>query len=76
MVMTCPFDVGDTVRFTPSPRTKGLYQDFERFGIAVDATVVIREIREGTYLYFDNGAGGFPWNEFTLVRRANTANPP
>jgi len=31
----CPFNVGDHVRFTPSQRTSGLYQDIERFGVAV-----------------------------------------
>lgn len=67
----CPFHVGDRVRFTPSARTQGLYQDVERFGLTIGAEAVIREIREETYLYFDDGAGGFPWNEFTLVRQAD-----
>jgi hypothetical protein len=66
----CPFGIGDTVRFTPSPRTRGLYQDIARFGLGIGEEAVIREIREGTYLYFDSGAGGFPWNEYTLVRKA------
>jgi len=61
----CPFKVGDVVKFTPSERTRNLYQNIERFGLAIEQTVVIREIRDGIYLYFDNGAGGFPWNEFS-----------
>ncbi len=64
----CPFVVGDKVRFTPSARTRALYQDPERFGLKIGSESIIREIREETYLYFDHGAGGFPWNEFTLVR--------
>jgi hypothetical protein len=27
---------------------------------------VVREIRDGMYIYSDNGAGGWPWNEFTV----------
>lgn len=67
---TCPFNVGDLVRFTPSPRTRGLYQNIERFGLRVDQEAVVKEIKEGMYLYFEGGAGGWPWNEFVLVREA------
>jgi len=67
---TCPYDVGDMVRFTPSERTKGLYQDVERFGLAIGEEAVIREIRDDVYLYFDDEAGGFAWNEFSLVKKA------
>jgi hypothetical protein len=63
----CPFGVGDLVRFTPSARTCGTYQDIERFGVAVGEVVRIAQIRDGTYLYFANGVGGWPWNEFTGV---------
>jgi len=31
----CPFKVGDYVRFTPSKRTSGLYQNIERFGVSL-----------------------------------------
>jgi len=65
---TCPFSVGDTVCFTPSERTLGQYQDPGRFGVEPGDEVVIREIRDDTYLYFDDGAGGWPWTEFSLVR--------
>jgi hypothetical protein len=66
--MKCPFKIGDTVRFTPSERTKGLYQDIERFGLKVNEERQITNIKEDTYLYFQE-AGGMPWNEFTLVRK-------
>jgi len=61
----CPFQVGDSVRFTPSERTLGHYQDIERLGVKPDAVLTIAEIREGCYLYFAYGAGGWPWTEFT-----------
>lgn len=65
----CPFKVGDIVRFTPSKRTRGLYQDVERFGIKTNQEAKIKEIRQGAYLYFEEGIGGMPWNEFTLVKK-------
>jgi hypothetical protein len=66
----CPFSVGDFVRFTPSERTRGLYQNVDRFGIKVGQEGEIKDIRDGGYLYFENRDGGWPWNEFTLVRKA------
>ena len=65
---TCPFKVGDMVRFSPSPRTRGSYQDLDRFGVKVDQVLSITEIRDGLYLYFEGGRGGFPWNEFVSVQ--------
>ena len=72
MIESCPYDVGDVVRFTPSERTKGLYQNIERFGLSEGGEATVREIRDGVYLYFDDDAGGFPWNEFSLVRKTVT----
>jgi len=69
MTDACPYNVGDVVRFTPSERTKGLYQNIERFGLSEGDEATVREIRDGIYLYFDNDAGGFPWNEFSLVKK-------
>jgi hypothetical protein len=64
--INCPFKVGDTVIFTPSARTQGLYQDIERFGIKINQSMKIIEIRDNTYLFFEGGIGGWPWNEFAL----------
>jgi hypothetical protein len=61
----CPFSVGDRVIFTPSQRTRGQYRDIERFGVRIGEVLTVREVRDGTYLYFDNGVGGWPWNEFS-----------
>jgi hypothetical protein len=63
----CPFAIGDFVRFTPSPRTVGHYQDVERFGIHVGKVYKIKNIKDGIYLYFQDGKGGWPWNEFSPV---------
>ena len=71
MTDACPYNVGDVVRFTPSERTKGLYQNIERFGLSEGDEATVREIRDGVYLYFDNDAGGFPWNEFSLVKKGS-----
>jgi hypothetical protein len=60
----CPFAVGDAVVFAPSARTLGLYRDIGRLGVKVGEVRTIVEIREGTYLYFEGGVGGWPWPEF------------
>lgn len=65
----CPFDVGDVVRFKPSERTRGHYQNFERFGLKPNDVAEIKEIKDGIYLYFEDGKGGWAWNEFELVRK-------
>lgn len=62
----CPFKVGMNVKFIPSERTKGLYQDIERFGLQPGNIYHIIEIKNETYLYFKEG-GGWPWNEFQIV---------
>ena len=54
----CPFAVGDLVRFAPSERTLGHYQEIERFGASVGAVLPIAEIHEGCYLYSARGVGG------------------
>ena len=68
MMDKCHFKVGQAVRFTPSTRTKGLYQDPDRFGIIENQIYEITEIRDGTHLYFEEG-GGWPFNEFQAVRK-------
>jgi hypothetical protein len=64
----CPFSVGEAVTFTPSQRTRGLYQVIERFGVHIGETLVIEEIRDDMYLYFKGGIGGWPWSEFSSAR--------
>jgi hypothetical protein len=67
----CLFSAGDVVRFTPSERTRGIYQDIESFGVKLNQELKIKKIVDDTYLYFDNDVGGWPWNEFTLVCKAS-----
>ena len=69
----CPFRVGDVVVFKPSERTVGHYQNIERFGVKPGEHYVVKEVREGTFLYFEDGAGGWPWSEFVHGRQANGA---
>lgn len=59
----CPYRVGDLVRFCPSERTRGHYQDIERFGLRVGDVAKIQSIEGGIYLHFEQG-GGWPWTEF------------
>ena len=54
--------------FTPSERTRGHYQDIEAFGVAIGQELAIAEIRDGMYLYFEGGVGGWPWNEFSVPK--------
>ena len=62
----CPFKVGDMVKFTPSSRTRGHYQNVEQLtGLKANDVGKITEIRGGIYLDLDNGRGGFPWEEFS-----------
>ncbi len=67
----CPFSVGDVVRFCPSERTSSLYQNIEAFGVKIGQELEIKGIEDGTYLYFEDKKGGWPWNEFELVRKSD-----
>jgi hypothetical protein len=69
--LQCPFAVGDVVRFSPSERTRNHYQDIGTLGVKPDQELEIKSIKDRMYLYFDGGIGGWPWNEFTLVSKAD-----
>ena len=43
--MTCPFSVGHLVRFTPSKRTVGLYQDINGLGVTIGEELSIKSIK-------------------------------
>jgi len=66
-INSCPFAVGDRVRFTPSKRTRDHYQNIDGFGVSIGQELQIESIKDGMYLYFDGGTGGWPWNEFVLA---------
>jgi hypothetical protein len=61
---SCPFKIGDRVRFVPGPRTRGLYQDVEAFGVSIGEVREVVRIKDDTYLHLEGGAGGWPWTEF------------
>ena len=67
--IVCPFDIGDVVRFTPSERTRGHYQDIESFGVKIGQEVEVKKIKDDMYLYFADDAGEWPFNEFELVKK-------
>ncbi|MBI3777009.1 MAG: hypothetical protein HY273_15930 [Gammaproteobacteria bacterium] len=60
----CPFKVGDRVRFSPSSRTRGHYQNIEGLGIKIGEEAIILSVKEGGYLVLSNGCEGWSWNEF------------
>jgi hypothetical protein len=63
---SCPYKVGDKVRFNPSKHTREHNQDIKCFGVEIGEIVEIEEIREGI-IYCKNGRGGWPWNEWEPV---------
>ncbi|MFC1863941.1 hypothetical protein ACFL1Z_08330 [Thermodesulfobacteriota bacterium] len=68
MINKCPFKIGDKVKFTPSERTKGQYQDIEGMGISIGEIITIADIKDDGYLYNINGKGGWPWSEWKAVK--------
>ena len=67
MNSNCPFNIGDKVKFTPSKRTQGQYQNIEGMGVAIGEIIIIGEIKDNCYLYSNEGKGGWPWNEWEAV---------
>lgn len=71
----CPFAVGDIVRFTPSPRALRQTQGMTAFGVVPGQEIEIKTITDGLYLFFAGDTGGWPWNEYILVRKGTHAPP-
>ena len=67
MKKDCPYKVGDKVRFSPSDRTKGLYQNINKGQVQEGEVMIIKEIKDQCYLYGEGGKGGWPWNEWERV---------
>jgi hypothetical protein len=63
----CPFKVGEMVKFTPSPDARKSSKIIELCGLEINEIAKIAEIRGGIYLYFEDGRGGFSWNEFSSI---------
>ena len=71
MAETCPFEPGDTVRYTPSSRGRNLDVMFppeER--LVVGETYVVEAIRDSLYVVVrdhQNPGGGIYWSEFSTA---------
>ncbi len=46
MCSNCSYKVGDKVKFKPSERKRGLYQDIDSFGISIGEVITVGEIIE------------------------------
>ncbi len=68
MTKNCPFQVGDKVKFVPSERTQGLYQDIEGMGVSIDEVITIGKIKDNCCIYSNNDKGGWPWTEWEAVK--------
>jgi hypothetical protein len=68
MANNCPFKIGDKVKFAPSERTQGLYQNIEGMGVSIGEVIIIGQIKDNCYLFTENGKGGWPWNEWEAVK--------
>lgn len=65
----CPFVIGDVVRFTPSSRALRQQDSITAFRVEPGQELAITKIGDGLYLFFADDAGGWPWNEYTLVKK-------
>ena len=59
----CPFNVGEKVKFIGGDKL-GWYQNPEGFGLKVNNTIVIHEIKQNIYIYDSQGNGGWHWKLF------------
>jgi hypothetical protein len=62
---TCPFKIGDRVRFAPDARTIGwTWSSFDRVRLQPGDTGIVTQVSNEAYLYLDDGRGGFHWQCF------------
>jgi hypothetical protein len=60
-----PFKIGDRLVFSPDGRTVGwTWPTFERVRLKPGDSGVVTEIKNGVYIYLDDGRGGFHWECF------------
>jgi hypothetical protein len=50
-VLKNPFEIGNVVRFAPSEGTRSLYQNIERFGVAIGEEAEVKSIRDNVYAW-------------------------
>ena len=68
MKKNCPFKIGEKIRFKPSKRTQGLYQDIEGMGVSIGEVIIVGTIKDNCYIYSQDGKGGWPWTEWESVK--------
>jgi hypothetical protein len=62
----CPFEVGDSVVFSPDERAVGWsYPMFNRVRLSPGDEGVITRIEKGQYVFLDDDRGGFHWRCFS-----------
>jgi hypothetical protein len=60
-----PFKVGDRLVFSPNERTVGwIWSSFKRVRLKPGDVGVVTQIKDGVYIYLDDGRGGFHWECF------------
>lgn len=60
-----PYNIGDRLVFSPDARTIGwIWPTFERVHLKPGDIGVVTRIRDGVYIYLDDGRGGFHWECF------------
>jgi hypothetical protein len=65
-----PFKIGDRVVFSPDERTIGWsWATFDRVRLKPGDVGVVTEIKDGVYLYLDDGRGGFHWECFKAATK-------
>ena len=71
MESTCPFNVGDVVRFSPNDYDLAKLSALELYGIIPGETGKIVRIEQGRYVYLENSKPGMglDWEMFTLIER-------
>lgn len=68
----CPCKVGDTVRFTPSERTKKRFKwSFLYSDPTPGVEYTVKKIINGIWILVDDDIHGFYWKDFTPVSKSN-----
>lgn len=75
---TCPFKIGDIVRFSPSDYALAKLSALELYGILPNAIGQVVRIEHGRYVYLENSAPGMglDWEMFVLIERKNERSSP
>ena len=69
---SCPFKLGDVVKFTPTDYDLAKLSVMELYGLKPNDTGAIVRIESDRYVYLENSKPGMglDWELFTLIERA------